>query len=35
MSHVCRAASDVRKDLNPPQMPFVIGVLGVGGPTAD
>ena len=26
---------DVRKDLNVPQMPFVIGVLGVGGPTAD
>ncbi|MBM3967101.1 MAG: sialate O-acetylesterase [Planctomycetes bacterium] len=26
---------DVRKDLNAPEMPFVIGVLGVGGPTAD
>lgn len=26
---------DVRKDLNTPEMPFVIGVLGVGGPTAD
>jgi hypothetical protein len=24
---------DVRKDLSAPQMPFVIGVLGVGGPT--
>ena len=26
---------DVRKDLNAPEMPFVIGVLGVGGPTAE
>ena len=26
---------DVRRDLNAPQLPFVIGVLGVGGPTAD
>ncbi len=26
---------DVRKDLNAPKLPFVIGVLGVGGPTAD
>ena len=26
---------DVRKDLNAPNMPFVIGVLGVGGPTAE
>ncbi len=26
---------DVRKDLNAPKMPFVIGVLGVGGPTAE
>ena len=25
---------DVRKDLNTPKLPFVIGVLGVGGPTA-
>ena len=25
---------DVRKDLNKPKLPFVIGVLGVGGPTA-
>jgi len=24
---------DVRKDLNQPEMPFVIGVMGVGGPT--
>lgn len=26
---------DVRKDLNAPQMPFVIGVLGVGGPATE
>jgi len=26
---------DVRKDLNTPKLPFVIGVLGVGGPTAE
>ncbi len=26
---------DVRKDLNAPKLPFVIGVMGVGGPTAD
>lgn len=26
---------DVRKDLAAPQMPFVIGVMGVGGKTAD
>lgn len=25
---------DVRKDLNTPKLPFVIGVIGVGGPTA-
>lgn len=25
---------DVRKDLNAPKLPFVIGVLGVGGPTS-
>jgi alpha-galactosidase len=30
MAHFIR---DVRKDLNAPKMPFVIGVLGVGGPT--
>ncbi|MFO0943323.1 MAG: sialate O-acetylesterase [Pirellulales bacterium] len=30
MSHFIR---DVRKDLNSPELPFVIGVLGVGGPT--
>jgi alpha-galactosidase len=32
MAHFIR---DVRKDLNAPKLPFVIGVLGVGGPTAD
>lgn len=26
---------DVRKDLGAPKMPFVIGVLGVGGPTSE
>lgn len=26
---------DVRKDLNAPRLPFVIGVLGVGGPVAE
>ena len=26
---------DVRKDLNAPKMPFVIGVIGVGGPTSE
>lgn len=26
---------DVRKDLNAPQLPFVIGVLGVGGPVSE
>ena len=26
---------DVRRDLNAPALPFVIGVLGVGGPTAE
>lgn len=26
---------DVRRDLDTPGLPFVIGVLGVGGPTAD
>ncbi len=26
---------DVRRDLNTPQLPFVIGVLGVGGPVAE
>ncbi len=26
---------DVREDLNAPKLPFVIGVLGVGGPTAE
>ena len=32
MAHFIR---DVRKDLNAPKMPFVIGVIGVGGPTAN
>lgn len=32
MEHFIR---DVRKDLDAPKLPFVIGVLGVGGPTAD
>ncbi len=31
MTHFIR---DVRKDLQAPKLPFVIGVLGVGGPTA-
>jgi Carbohydrate esterase, sialic acid-specific acetylesterase len=32
MAHFIR---DVRKDLGVPKLPFVIGVLGVGGPTAE
>ncbi len=32
MAHFIR---DVRRDLNTPKLPFVIGALGVGGPTAD
>ena len=32
MAHFIR---DVRKDLNAPKLPFVIGVIGVGGPTAE
>lgn len=32
LAHLIR---DVRRDLNAPNLPFVIGVLGVGGPTAD
>ena len=32
MAHFIR---DVRKDLNAPNLPFTIGVLGVGGPTAE
>ena len=32
MSHFIR---DVRRDLNAPKLPCVIGVLGVGGPTAE
>jgi alpha-galactosidase len=31
LAHLIR---DVRKDLDAPKMPFVIGVIGVGGPTA-
>jgi alpha-galactosidase len=32
MAHFIR---DVRKELNVPKLPFIIGVLGVGGPTAE
>jgi len=32
LGHLIR---DVRKELNVPNLPFVIGVLGVGGPTAE
>jgi alpha-galactosidase len=32
LAHLIR---DVRRDVNAPEMPFVIGVLGVGGPEAD
>ncbi len=32
LAHLIR---DVRKELNVPNMPFVVGVLGVGGPTAE
>jgi Carbohydrate esterase, sialic acid-specific acetylesterase len=32
MAHFIR---DVRKDLGAPELPFIIGVLGVGGPTAE
>lgn len=32
MAHFIR---DVRRELNAPKLPFVIGVLGVGGPTAE
>ncbi|MFU8893860.1 MAG: sialate O-acetylesterase [Luteolibacter sp.] len=32
LAHLIR---DVRKDLNAPNLPFVVGVLGVGGPTKD
>lgn len=32
MAHFIR---DVRRDLNTPALPFVIGVLGVGGPTSE
>jgi hypothetical protein len=32
LAHLIR---DVRKDLNAPELPFVIGVMGVGGPTSE
>ena len=32
MAHFIR---DVRRDLNVPKLPFVIGVMGIGGPTKD
>ena len=32
MAHFIR---EVRRDLSAPKLPFIIGVLGVGGPTAD
>jgi len=32
MAHFIR---DVRKDLHTPKLPFVIGVMGVGGPTSE
>ena len=32
MTHFIR---DVRRDLNAPELPFVIGVLGVNGPTSE
>ncbi len=32
MAHFIR---DVRKDLNTPKLPFVIGVMGVGGPVSE
>ncbi|MCX6857998.1 MAG: hypothetical protein NTV80_24185 [Verrucomicrobia bacterium] len=32
MAHFIR---DVRKDLSTPKLPFVIGVIGVGGPTSE
>ena len=32
MAHFIR---DMRKDLHAPKLPFVIGVIGVGGPTAE
>lgn len=32
LAHLIR---DIRRDLEIPQLPFVIGVLGVGGPTSD
>jgi len=32
LAHLIR---DVRKDLNAPNLPFVVGVLGVNGPTKD
>lgn len=32
---LCHFIRDLRKDLNAPKMPFVIGVLGIDGPTTD
>jgi alpha-galactosidase len=32
---LCDLIRDVRKDLNAPQLPFVIGVMGIGGPTTE
>lgn len=32
LAHLIR---DIRKELNAPKLPFVIGVLGVGGPTSE
>ena len=32
---LCHFIRDVRKDLNAPQLPFVIGVLGIDGPATE
>jgi alpha-galactosidase len=32
---LCHFIRDVRKDLNAPKMPFVIGVMGIGGPVNE
>jgi len=32
---LCHFIRDVRKDLNAPKMPFVIGVMGIGGPVTE
>jgi len=34
-SNFAHLIRDVRKELNAPKLPFVIGVLGVGGPTSE